>query len=563
MRKLALLLVVLAAGVAAAWLALRTPRAEAVDVAGAPSAVEDAPAFVDESLESDEAFEMGSADEREPVDVEEYESELLAREPAPKRLRADDHWAHVRVLDGKTGRPVEFFGARASVRSSNPNWVEGTLISRMLLESHADGAADVAASPKAVVLQVEARGYMPFEGELLAEATNGVQAVELARGGSVTGRVTIDKHPVKSVRVRLRRALIDDKDAAGDVNPFDLTRFAGRSRLVWTGRDGRFAFEDLALGTYELDVRGREGARARIAKVVVAGTKPVGVGDIALSTGATLRGRALLPPNVRAKGVRLLAQAGGHTTTTELDKQATFEIDSLPAGPCSLTVYEQDGVVIAGPPFEFELAAGETRDIVLDLRDRAGMWIEARVLSSGRPVRGLQVDFPRVNSFNASSHTVVIDRFPTDETGAERSWQAPLAHIALGVSSNEGMSLGRYERDVVVLPSGDGLVELHLELAELQVDWRGITPMPEFDGLRITVQSLDDSSIRGFKNVNRVVFERRELDWGYVLSGRATIALEFDASARSDGLVAQFQRTLELQPGEHAVCTFTDADRVE
>lgn len=588
MRSLVLTLVLLAGGVAVAWLALRTPQAEPPSSVVGMHVAETSTANVEAPVETSEAIEVTTDEQREAATLERDDraSELSTAETATRS--SDTDRVRIRVLDGATGQPIERFGARVCRRLNSERRIEGVKAPALQLEAHGDGRANLLARTRDEVLQVEAPGFMPLEALVLAEARDdGVQTVELARGASVVGRVVLDGAPAASVKVRLGRMKIPTLDrSVRGAEMFDLSLLSGRTRTSTTTREGAFAFDDLAPGTYELELMGSDGSRGSVAPVEVKEPTRIDLGDTELTSGAALRGQALLPEGVSAKGVRIVALADGRAEGKSLDAFARFEFDRLPAGSCSLTIGEQPSRLVDGQSFDFELVAGETREVVLDLRDRAGMWIQARVTAGHRALGEEDLWLFEATGVYVSSSASISDTSRIEshsskavEGASWRWWQARTERIQMRLrSKSNDMPLGRFERDVVLLPNGEGLVEIELELAELRVEWQRLEVPAEAKSIDVVVRLCSDMEVSGDMSLhNPALLEdeqhklaERALDLGPLLAERYEVSLVFRTGSRElqDDVVKRvgdiaFKRTLELQPGERAVCTFTDADRVE
>ena len=172
-------------------------------------------------------------------------------------------------------------------------------------------------------------------GSVLVHTGNRQVALVLPDESSVTGRVVLDGQPVDYFGV----VLADKPDALWDTP--DPVR----------SPDGRFVQNNVQPGTWALIVVGPGFQRTVVKDVVVAGGKPLDLGDIAVVAGRSVRGRVTDGTGAPVAGAMVLVSAStsidddvslrgqvGGERGTHADAAGHFEIDGLPDDLTDLTI---------------------------------------------------------------------------------------------------------------------------------------------------------------------------------------------------------------------------------
>lgn len=248
---------------------------------------------------------------------------------------------------------------------------------------------DNLAPGKQRVLAMLPAGTRQAEGEV--ELEPGVSEARLdldfGEGVTLTGRVLRNGEPLASATVSLNGA------AAG--------------RWGETDHEGRFRFESLAEGTYDMVVMTRGGTRHQ-EKIEVAGDRDVLVDLRTVAVSGRVTDSADRSPIAGASVVLLPREGGGEgrvfPTETSTDSRGAFRLADVAAGAWKLRV-SQEGYAPAEEDVQIEDAPVE--GIELALQATEGITLEV-ALPNGRPpseVRSAVVDASgRVVS--TGSHTV-------------------------------------------------------------------------------------------------------------------------------------------------------------
>ena len=293
--------------------------------------------------------------------------------------------------------------------------------------------------------------------------------------GGVEGRVIDESsgEPVARCEVQLRPS--DAVEAAGLLG--SLIQGEGMGLRERTGSDGRFEFQRVQAGAYELLVRPPSGRNAvgrklapgdPLALVIHEGAVERGL-ELLLRPALALRGRVLDADGLALSGANVSARRGDEpglgSTGARTDENGGFELESLAPGEYTLSAQAQDhapgrveGVVLAadGPAPEVEI------------RLERGIAVAVLVLAAdGSPLSGAR---------GRLAPSAAAGAAPADLGGAFRRLLT-----GEGTSDSEGrLELGRhgpgqYELDVwrglartrlapIELRAGSGPVELRVTM---------------------------------------------------------------------------------------------------
>lgn len=221
-----------------------------------------------------------------------------------------------RVRD-RAGLPVA--GARVRGLGGGPGMARP-----LECESEADGAFVLAGLQEGTYeLRIEAPGYAP----VTKHADAGAEKVDvvLSPGGSITGLVVDEAgRAVEAYNVRAN---------AASERPFEFET----EKLV-TAADGRFVLEDLAEGTYAVEVTAPERASSVVSGVKVTAGSSADVGRIRLLPGGILRGTVTDTQGAPVSGATVTVFGASSLFESGLEQKATsdlsgsFEVRGVPAG---------------------------------------------------------------------------------------------------------------------------------------------------------------------------------------------------------------------------------------
>ena len=316
--------------------------------------------------------------------------------------------ATFRVVDARTGTPIERFGLKilrvrtksgASLGSSDHD------VPARLREAEG-GEALLAADPHLDRYSIVAPGYGDQRGRV-AWDTAGVRSmtIELEPEGVISGRAIAAGSAVGPTVLELKRARIPLRPGVteGEDDIFsrdwgtDLDRFAGRLQQVTGAADGRFELRGLQAGTYQVVLRTQDRAPLTLERVVVRAGEVTDLGEVELFGPSSLGGVVLLGA-VSPAGLSLSLgdkDFADDETAQTLDLTGKFHFKDLPAGKTYLWLEPKPGVLLPGPPLEFELGHGEERYETLDLEDRAPCRVEVLVKLSGEAAPGVLIEVRR------------------------------------------------------------------------------------------------------------------------------------------------------------------------
>ncbi len=301
-----------------------------------------------------------------------------------------------RVIDAERGEPVERFGLeilRNNGSRAKPH-VFTSLGAPPRAADHPRGEVELDARPGIDAFVLHAPGYRPLQGEIEHESdSDHVQILRVDHGASLRGRALLDGAPLARATVKLSRGSLEKFRTTG---PVDVSHLSAEERARVTERlsraqveplpertwrssgdkwdtssaeGGTFAFEGLDPGTYRLELRSAGGACCVLVPVPLVPREKKDVGDLVLTPGATILGRVLVPPARSAGGLTVYLDEPRQNVTQTTDASGGFRFTGLSEGEHFLLLDEVPGSTVASEPMSVTLAAGETREVVLDASD--------------------------------------------------------------------------------------------------------------------------------------------------------------------------------------------------
>ena len=380
-----------------------------------------------------------------------------------------------RVLDAATGAPVEHYGLRVdpvpdeSFSSSRtrkpipPRPVPG-------------GEQTVAATPGQHVVRLEAPGYaLATRAVALDSGNETAQTIQLPPAGRLSGVVLHAGGPARRATVRLERTIVKldptlpdepvEERFWSDNYGHDLDEFTGRQRLATTDGEGRFAFDDLAAGTYRLTASGAVGAPLELDALEVGESELVELGRLDLPASAAVVGRVLAPPSVPVAGLEVFLGSPFDEVISRVAADGSFRFDGLQAGEHELVIEAAPGILARNLVQPFTAEAGATREVVLDLRPVQPVRVHLSVELNGHRLPDLIVSHRRGREHG----TRPAGR--TDSEGELIFELEPAPDLQLTVGSPIGMTLGTIDLEGAVVAGAELEHLVQMEVGDWAVEF--------------------------------------------------------------------------------------------
>lgn len=394
------------------------------------------------------------------------------------------------VVIDETGSGVEHFGLRIN-RNQGKQAAERSVFAIFNPPSpknHLGGVVDLGARPGIDRFQLQAPGYLEMQGEVLHDVgAPGQQTLRLSRGRSISGRVLAAGAPVEGLAVTLTpgRFMQGKTDIGTQVQTF--SEDPERRSTAVTNAQGRFVLEAIERDrVYLLHAsHPKKGVLRRLP--VKAEEQETDLGDLVLVPRAAIAGLVLLPDGVAPAG-HAVYLGGREDDFAWTDGAGLFRFDGLGPGSYVLEVAETPGLVGGGNPFGVDLAAGETKEVVLDCTARIVSALTLLVDLGGAPTLGGLV---QLHPIGKPDQALELGQLDADgrvsgfvRAGGEASlviWipdYAPLRHPTARVSLAQGMQPEQ---------------KIEFELGSLVLELPGTVVLPAVGNLEL---KLGDQSYR-------------------------------------------------------------------
>jgi len=446
-----------------------------------------------------------------------------------------------RVIDGATRAPIEHFGIRVAQRDP-PNVTSTRHQLEIALEAHPGGEARlpvIGDSVVAVTAPAHADVEIPF---VLDAGSKDVQTIALSLASGITGRVRLGHKPVTRAAVQLCRDTFDadrmpsklpsrlGKNMRGDVE-----NFPGRPRSLDTADGGQFRFTNLAAGTYALSIESEGSGKKWLRMLVVPPEDILRLGDIDLDPEAVVRGVMITGPGESPIGFEL--QPEGRMTHTIQGADGKFELRGLSPGPFSFYWNRPDANVGTweGDPkrLEFDLHAGETREIVIDASQSAPCTLRVRVHRSGQPAADVAV--------NARIHTQVDGKgwrssllATTDATGLAVGRVEGAARVTVEVLSSAKRSIARTRVPIDTVAGGDYSCSIDIAVGTLTVELPATIVAPEHGRVTLSIgdETMSSASTGPARADRQPVWATSTIEFGEWTVGSYDAELRFQRFER-------------------------------
>jgi hypothetical protein len=400
--------------------------------------------------------------------------------------------------------------------------------------------------------------------------------------GSVVGRVLLDGKPVAHAEIKswsesLLRYFVDEDggdSAQFDENDYYWDATNGPTALAFslgapskqqTDHDGRFAILALAAVDYRFEILGQNGARVSIDPIAVAAGRPTDLGDIELERGATLSGKVMLPVGVDPTTVTLSCWVFARETHVQLQGDATFRIAGLQAGVAHVHVAAPAGMLPGSYEPAPRLVAGQSSEIVIDMRDRASCGASIAVRVNGEPAQGV---WARLNAEGRGDCIF--------ESTDSRGWMTGkvlaigLADVQLVAAS--GMSLGRFEKQLDLVAGAAAETEIDVACGALAIEWPQLEGMGPLYGVAIAVKDSGGATVlhanaqagRWDSKPDAHVLGPHSARFDWVPPGTHEWLITVDTLRGDDQLAhTTYRKTLTIRAGETTECVLSERDRVK
>lgn len=292
-----------------------------------------------------------------------------------------------RVVDARSGAPIERFGIAVYREnySQPPRATPG---------DHPGGEVELAATNGLDKIAIHAPGFQlyaaPVEHDAAAEA---VQTVRLIPSNTVRGRVLREGEPVAGAQAVLEQGRHEIRFEGGEVSvvkgSFQVR--GADQRAVRCDGEGRFVFEGLDDGMCRVVAEDGSGALAVSSVLDLSGGREVDLGDLPLSPGGVVLGRVIPPPGRALEGVDVELDGPIAGRKARTDTSGVFRFEGVRPGQHHLQALERAGQHMAGERVTFELAAGATHELELDLSGLGVGQVSLTVTLNGDPLPNTEV----------------------------------------------------------------------------------------------------------------------------------------------------------------------------
>jgi hypothetical protein len=381
------------------------------------------------------------------------------------------------IIDAESGTPVTRFAIRiirdkGKASTKNNNWWSEWVPQ---LREHPGGELVIGARPGLDRFEIAAVDHARQEGEIEHESpSSNRQVIRLGRGTALVGRVVREGVPVADAGVKIERGSMDSgqKDEQGP----HFRANSGEAHFGITNPQGEFRIAGLDSGDHRVTVTSGRAAPLVLVPVRIGVQSIQNLGTLNMLAGGTIRGVVRMEAGRSATGLQVFLDDERGGPTTSVDANGQFQFEEVSAGMHEMNAKELPGILADGPPLRVEVAAGQLKEIVLDLSGRGMCAVGVRVILNGTPTQDVNVVCDSAVA-NGKEESI-------GNTGAD-GWARSSIHAAGGTRlialAQDGTPLG-IDPEPMTLVSG-GSIERVLELrtTSLEIEWPsdGVVPIDE------------------------------------------------------------------------------------
>lgn len=358
------------------------------------------------------------------------------------------------VVDLDTSAPIERFGFTLMPSESRGDDDWGSPRNEPIAE-HAQGMVAVALGG-AGTIEVHAPNFTSTEFTIRADIPGAdFQTLRLARGATISGRAIVDGVPWTAGRARLRpgKPLVALDGAILELPQSSLVTSGSSTRIDSLYKDGQFSFGELEAGTYALELSGFGIAARHVPSILVKRGEALVLGDISVERTTTVSGVFSTSPGDSPIGFRVRLGFLGEKRVNAADGR--FQFTDVPAGTHLLSWRRANGVVERLDSIRrtsnVTVAAGETRQVVIDALNSEPCSLTIRVMRTGTALAGVELyecSDPALND----GYTRLLGL--TNEFGAVSLLHESDVASNIRVVDREGRVLGRTPRPIALVPAG-------------------------------------------------------------------------------------------------------------
>jgi hypothetical protein len=399
------------------------------------------------------------------------------------------------VVDAASGLPIERFGL--GVHKSKSRSLGSSSAQDEELMDVPGGEQTLPADPLLHEVRIQAPGHAPLRLRVKHdEEGTPRQTVALEKEGRIRGRVVFEGKGVAGARLRLDRCLFmksgaprpAEIDIFGGDATYDLDDFSGRTRWFESDEAGAFELDELATGTYRVEIKAGVGTVLVVEDLRVTAGAVLDAGDLILELGGTVHCRVVLSGGATGAGLKVYLDKLYTGQEVVVGNSGEFEFTRVRAGEHELHVSSHEGLVARSKPFPFQVEAGGTTQLDLDLRPYQVGGLRFRVTRAGVPQVGLKVSLLSAEGSWRHSRKTTNDR---GEVLQEALAGQPIVRVKVGEPS--GLSLGSTLGPWTPVVGSEIEIDLQIETADLTLVFPADFELPERGSARLILAAAEGS----------------------------------------------------------------------